>query len=81
MYCLAAIGGPVGPILETTRSAAKILAIDGCEQNCAENVLVLASFQGFEHFQLGDLKFSKGQSEPTSARVRLVAQVVIEKLK
>jgi uncharacterized metal-binding protein len=80
MYCLAGIGGRVEPILKTTRSAAKILAIDGCEQNCAQKALELAGFRDFEHLQLRDLKFSKGQSEPTSERVQLVARAAVEKL-
>lgn len=32
MYCLAGIGGRLDAIMETTKSAAKILAIDGCKR-------------------------------------------------
>ena len=81
MYCLAGIGGRVEPMLETTRAAVKILAIDGCPQNCAEKVLVLAGFQDFQHLQLSDLTFVKGTSEPTPERVRRVADAAVEKLK
>ena len=44
MYCLAGIGGRVTGIMETTKSAARVLAIDGCEQDCARKTLELAGF-------------------------------------
>ncbi|MGH7967443.1 MAG: putative zinc-binding protein, partial [Limisphaerales bacterium] len=42
MYCLAGIGGRVGAIMANTRGAAKVLAIDGCAQECARKTLELA---------------------------------------
>jgi uncharacterized metal-binding protein len=81
MYCLAGIGGHVAPILETTRAAAKILAIDGCAQDCARKTLEQAGFAGFQHLQLADLGLTKGKSPVTPERVDLVACKATELLK
>jgi uncharacterized metal-binding protein len=73
MYCLAGIGGRVKGILETTRAAAKILAIDGCPQECARKTLEQAGFTGFQHLTLASLGLHKGSSPATDERIRLVA--------
>ena len=39
MFCLAGIGGRVSGIMETTRVATAILAIDGCPLDCARKTL------------------------------------------
>ena len=81
VHCLAGIGGQVEPILATARSAARILAIDGCPHHCAKKTLDQAGFTGFLHLSLNDLGFTKNQSEPTPERVRLVAEQAVEKMK
>jgi uncharacterized metal-binding protein len=73
MFCLAGIGGRVGGIMETTRSASKILAIDGCPLDCVKKTLELAGFQQFDHLRLSDLGMEKGKSPATEDRI---AQVV-----
>lgn len=65
MFCLAGIGGRVPVILETTQAAAKILAIDGCPQDCARKTLELAGFSGVAHLRLSDLGMEKGKTPPT----------------
>ena len=66
MFCLAGIGGRVPAILETTRAAAKLLAIDGCPQDCARKTLEVAGFSGFAHLRFGDLGMEKGKTPPTA---------------
>lgn len=73
MYCLAGIGGRVESMLAMTRSAKKIVALDGCAQECARKTLELAGFNAFAHLKLEDLGLAKGESPPTAERVRLVA--------
>ncbi|GAF73038.1 unnamed protein product, partial [marine sediment metagenome] len=51
MYCLAGIGGRVEEIMENTRAAEKILAIDGCEKECAKNCLEQAGFTEFAYLR------------------------------
>ena len=69
MYCLAGIGGRVAGIMETTKAAGVILAIDGCEQDCARKTLELAGFTGFAHLRLSEIGFNKGQSPATDVHI------------
>lgn len=73
MYCLAGIGGRVGSILEMTRTAAKILVIDGCPQECGRKTLEQAGFTGFQHLKLSGLGLHKGSSPATQENIRRVA--------
>ena len=74
MYCLAGIGGRVRTIMETTRTAAKILVIDGCPQDCARKLMEQAGFNGFQHLKLADLGLQKGSSPSTDENIRLVTR-------
>jgi uncharacterized metal-binding protein len=77
MFCLAGIGGRVPGIMATTSAAAKILAIDGCPQNCARNSLEQAGFTQYEHLQLADQGMEKGKTPPTpEAIARAVSAAV-----
>lgn len=69
MFCLAGIGGRVSGIVESTRSAAAILAIDGCKLDCAKNCLLEAGFVNFQHLRLSDLGMEKGQTPPTEDNI------------
>ena len=73
MFCLAGIGGRVSGIMETTRVATAILAIDGCPLDCARKTLEQAGFAKFEHLRLSDLGMEKGK---TAATDEAVAKVV-----
>ena len=81
MYCLAGIGGRVEPMLAMTRSARKIVALDGCARECARSTLELGGFRNFEHLKLADLGLAKGESPATAERVHLVAGKAAELLK
>lgn len=73
MYCLTGVGGRVSGILATTKSAAKILAIDGCPLNCVKHTLEHAGITNFEHLRLADMGIEKGKSAPTDELVAKVA--------
>ncbi len=73
MYCLAGIGGRVDAILANTKAAARVLVVDGCEQECARKTLELASFKDFQHLKLAEMGFKKGETPVTPARIREVA--------
>jgi len=61
--------------MESTRSAAAVLAIDGCPLDCARKCLEEAGFAGFMHLRLSELGMEKGQSPPDEQRVeRVVAE-------
>ena len=73
MYCLAGIGGRVAGIVATTKAAGAILAIDGCEQDCARKTLELAGFTQIAHLRLSDLGMAKGQTPPNDANIEKAA--------
>lgn len=80
MFCLAGIGGRVSGIMETTKSAAAILAIDGCPLDCARKSLEEGGFKEFEHVRLSDLGIEKGKSPVSDELVGKVATVGAERL-
>ena len=73
MFCLAGIGGRVEGIMAKTKGAARLLVIDGCDEECARKTLELAGFKDFQHLKLGALGFKKGETPVTAARIREVA--------
>ncbi|MFP4056373.1 MAG: putative zinc-binding protein [Candidatus Brocadiia bacterium] len=74
MFCLAGIGGRVSGILETTKAAAKILAIDGCPLDCAKLCLQEAGFTEFQHLRVTDLGLEKGCAPVTEENIATVAE-------
>jgi len=75
MFCLAGIGGRVSGIMETTRVATAILAIDGCPLDCARKTLEQGGFAKYEHIRLGDLGMEKGKTAPTDESVAKVVDL------
>ena len=73
MFCLAGVGGHVEPIMEKTRSAAQILAIDGCGMDCVKKILELAGISKVKHLRVTDLGLEKGKSPATDQSIELVA--------
>jgi len=76
MFCLAGIGGRVGAILDKTRAASRILAIDGCSLDCARKSLELAGFTEFQPIRITDLGMEKGQTPPTIENVETAAEAI-----
>jgi len=73
MSCLAGVGGAVEPIMETTRAAARILAIDGCAADCARTCLEKAGFRDLVTLRVTDLGLEKGKTVPSEEAVATVA--------
>lgn len=80
MFCLAGIGGRVSGILETTKAASKVLAIDGCPLDCARKSLEEAALNDFEHLRLSDLGLEKGNSPVRDELVDKVAAAGAQRL-
>ena len=59
MYCLAGIGGHINGISESTKSAKKIIAIDGCPVSCTRKTLEQAGFTVDKHMIITDLGIQK----------------------
>lgn len=80
MFCLAGIGGRVSGIMESTRDAAKILAIDGCPLDCTKLCLEEAGFTGIEHMKVTDLGLEKGKSPLTDENIAAVVRAALDRL-
>jgi len=80
MFCLAGIGGRVSGIMESTRDAAQILAIDGCSLDCTKLCLEEAGFTDFEHMKVTDLGLEKGKSPATDENIAMVVKAALERL-
>jgi uncharacterized metal-binding protein len=80
MFCLAGIGGKIGPILKATQNASRLLAIDGCPLSCAAETLQSAGFDKFTHLQLADMGLEKGKSPATPENVNKAAAKAAELL-
>ncbi len=80
MFCLAGIGGRVAGIMATTKSASRVLAIDGCPLNCVKSSLEQAGFASYEHLQLADLGMEKGKTPPTPEAIAKAAAAGAVKL-
>ena len=59
MYCLAGIGGHVSGLVESTKAAKKIVAIDGCPVACARKTLEHAGFKVDVHVVVTELGIQK----------------------
>ena len=68
MYCLAGIGAQVDKIIETTKAAEELLAIDGCPVACAAKCLRHAGFEP-KVISLAELGFAKGKSPANEANI------------
>ncbi len=73
MFCAVGLGGHVPPILETTKSASKILAIDGCPLDCVKNSLEQAGFNSYTHMRVTDLGMDKGKTLIDEGNITKVA--------
>ena len=76
MSCLAGVAGKVQPIVDRTRAASYILAIDGCPLNCAKMTLEQMGCTRFRHVRITDLGMEKGKTPATDANVERAAAVI-----
>jgi uncharacterized metal-binding protein len=80
MFCLAGIGGRVELILLNTKAAKALVAVDGCDTDCAKRTLERAGFKDFTHIRVTDLGMEKGKTEVTSERIETIAARVRDAL-
>ncbi|MFC1461094.1 putative zinc-binding protein [Verrucomicrobiota bacterium] len=80
MFCLTGIGGRIKGIMETTKSASKILVIDGCPMGCGKSCLTHAGIEEFEHMQVTDLGLKKGNTSVTEDAIERVVTEAGRKL-
>jgi uncharacterized metal-binding protein len=76
MFCLAGIGGRVELIVLNTQAAKSLVAVDGCDTDCAKRTLEHAGFKDFTHIRVTDLGMEKGKTEVTPERIASVVDRV-----
>jgi uncharacterized metal-binding protein len=72
MFCLTGMGGRIQPIMDKTKAAFRVVAIDGCPMDCAKKTLEQAGCNGFSHVRITDLGMEKGKTPATDASVETV---------
>jgi uncharacterized metal-binding protein len=80
MFCLAGVGGKVPEIVQRTRSASRIVVIDGCEKDCGKQCMLGAGISEFGHVRVTDLGMEKGCSPVDEQKVVRVMNAVTELL-
>jgi len=80
MFCTAGLGGKVEPILKATRSASRIVALDGCSLDCVKLSLEEAGFSDYVQVRLTDLGMEKGKTPVTEENIAKAVGFVQEKL-
>lgn len=74
MFCLAGIGGGVSGMIESTKAASGVLAIDGCPIDCAKKTLEKAGINNFVHLRITDHGMKKGQSPVNDENIDSIAE-------
>ena len=74
MFCLAGIGGGVSGMIESTKAASGVLAIDGCPIDCAKKTLEKAGINNFVHLRVTDHGMKKGESPVTDEGIDSIAE-------
>jgi len=74
MFCLAGLGGKIDGIIQKSKAADQILAIDGCSLDCAGRCLEQVGITDFVHVRITDLGLEKGQTPVTDENVTKVAK-------
>jgi len=73
MYCLAGLGAGFEDMIANTRTAGRILAIDGCPKDCAYHTLHKAGFPEAARLRVTDEGFAKGATPITEENIAAVA--------
>jgi len=74
MFCLACVGALMEDAIARARTASDILAIDGCESDCARKCLESAGVPRVRHLRLTDHQMPKGQTPPNLHNVQAAAE-------
>jgi len=72
MFCIVAIGGQTGPIINATQKASLLLAIDGCPLDCAKKTLEKAGFSHMTYIRVTDLGMEKGKTVMSKENISVV---------
>ena len=76
MFCSVGIGGRSDHIMEKTRKASQIVAIDGCPMDCMKKTLENAGFHEYRHIRITDHGFVKGKTVVDETAVTRAKNIV-----
>jgi len=80
MFCSVGIGGRVDNIVEKTKTASTIMAIDGCPMDCMKTSLENAGFNKHTHVRITDHNFVKGSTIVNDAAIATIKNIVLDLL-
>jgi len=80
MSCIAGVSAQVEPIMNAAKAAPRVLALDGCPQDCVAKTLSAAGFTHVTQVRLSDLGMNKKESPLTDERIRKVLAAAKEAL-
>jgi uncharacterized metal-binding protein len=80
MYCLAGVGARVEQIMADPVMAERLVAVDGCDNDCSRKVLERAGFRPAMHIRITDLGMPKNRTGFTPGGVQKVADEVRRRL-
>jgi uncharacterized metal-binding protein len=69
MWCLAGIGAGLGNFIEATKTAPRVLVIDGCPVDCGKKMMEKSGITRFAHLRVTDQGFEKGKSPVTDLAI------------
>jgi len=69
LYCLAGIGAGLSSFIDQTKTASKVLMIDGCSVDCGKKILEKNGIDQFYALRITDLGFEKGKTTVTDETV------------
>lgn len=75
MFCLSGIGAHIPGMIESTKAANKLIAIDGCPVACSKKTLEHAGFK-VTAFNFKDLGFEKGKSKVNDENIEKAASKI-----
>jgi len=77
MFCLAGIGAHIPGMIESTKAAKRIIAINGCPVSCAQKTLEHTGFK-VEAYNLKDMGFEKGKTKIDEANIEKAVSIITE---
>ncbi len=75
MFCLSGIGAHIPGMIESTKAANKLIAIDGCSVSCSKKTLEHVGFKVMA-FNLKDMGFEKGKTKVNEENIEKVASKI-----
>lgn len=80
MFCLGGIGAPIPGMIKSTKTAKRIIAIDGCPVSCAKETPEHAGFN-VTGFNLQDMGFEKGRTKVDESSIVIAWSHITEENK